>query len=106
MLLPQFFSPGTSLLPAKSKQLNQDRSLTKDVLLKGQPGSGTLSGQLLFWHSSVITSSPANLWLFQEADIYPVLLLEDNGTMSSLHSAVQLQTVQHTNKRVTVIICF
>lgn len=93
VLLSKSSSPGTSLLTAKRKQSDQDQSLPKDLLLKGQPDSGTLSGQLAFWHSSVITSSPANLWLFQLADRYPVLLLEDNGTLSSLHAAVHPETV-------------
>lgn len=59
-----------------------------------------------FWHSHVITSSPVSLWLFQLSDIYPVLLLEDNGTISSLCSAVYLETVQHQSKRVIATLCF
>lgn len=51
--------------------------------------------------SGVITASPANLWLFQLSDIYPVLPLEDKGTVSSLQYT---QTVQR--KRAMVGICF
>jgi len=48
-LLSKSSSPGTSLLlTAKRKQSDQDQSLPKDLLLKGQPSSGTLSGQLSF----------------------------------------------------------
>lgn len=75
------------------------QSLT-DLLLKGQGGFGTWSGQLS-WHSGVVTASPANLWLFQLSDIYPVLPLEDKGTVSFLQYT---QTVQC--KRVMVGICF
>lgn len=74
------------------------QSLPKDLLLKGQGGFGTWCGQL-FWHSGVVTASPANLWLFQLADIYPVLPLEDKGTVSSLQYRLQ-------GKRVMVGIHF
>lgn len=46
------------------------------------------------------------LWLFQLSDIYPVLLLEDNGTIGSLCSAVYLKIVQLQSKRVTAPLCF
>lgn len=93
-------SPGTSLLTAKWKGSDWGQSLPKDLLLKGQGGFGMRSGQLS-WHSGVIIVSPANLWLFQLSDRYPVLPLEDKGTVSSLQYAQAVQC-----KRAMVGICF
>lgn len=84
----------------QQKGSDWDQSLPKVLLVKGQAGFGRWSGQLS-WHSGVVTASPANLWLFQLSDIYPVLPLEDKGTVSSLQYT---HTVQR--KRAMVGICF